>query len=149
MGGREAYLDAIEGLLLRLGRRVRGRLAEEDLTLPQLVLLRELYLQGRLAMTQAAEALGMSPAAATGSVDRLVRKGWVRRYRSEEDRRLVWVEATAVARERLEALQHERRRQLGALLGALDEGELDTLVALLTRVVDRAQAAEEEHGRRR
>jgi DNA-binding MarR family transcriptional regulator len=50
--------------------------------------------RGRLTAGQIAEALSMSPGAITAVVDRLERRGLVRRIRDDHDRRRVMVEMT-------------------------------------------------------
>jgi len=64
-------------------------------------------------MTDIAKELFISRAAATYAVDRLVRRGLIRRSRSKEyDRRVVLLEATPKARRLLRSVQ----RKQGALL---------------------------------
>jgi DNA-binding MarR family transcriptional regulator len=51
-----------------------------------------LHLEGRLAAGRLGQALGLTTGAVTGVVDRLERKGFVRRARDEGDRRKVIIE---------------------------------------------------------
>ena len=50
--------------------------------------------EGPLTAGQLSRAIGLRPAATTALVDRLERDGWVRRVRSDSDRRRVQVEMT-------------------------------------------------------
>jgi DNA-binding MarR family transcriptional regulator len=123
MAGREPSLDTLEAVLIRIARQFRHKMPSEALTWTQMALLQELYRRGRLAMGEVAHTLGISGAAATSAIDRLVRDGWVRRIRSEDDRRQVWVDLSATARERMANLQQERRRHLARLVAALSAEE--------------------------
>jgi DNA-binding MarR family transcriptional regulator len=58
----------------------------------------ELLYAGPLSAGQLSERSGLSPAAMTSLIDRLERKGYVRRVRDAADRRRVFVELTDLAR---------------------------------------------------
>jgi DNA-binding MarR family transcriptional regulator len=58
----------------------------------------DLLYDGPLSAGQLSERSGLSPAAMTTLIDRLERKGYVRRVRDANDRRRVFVELTDLAR---------------------------------------------------
>lgn len=58
----------------------------------------DLLFDGPLSAGQLAERSGLSPAAMTTLIDRLTKKGYVRRTRDEHDRRRVFVALTEAAR---------------------------------------------------
>ena len=60
--------------------------------------------EGPMTATRLAEATGLSAAATTSLIDRLERKGFVRRRRNDGDRRQVLVELTERGLERVGAL---------------------------------------------
>ena len=60
--------------------------------------------EGPMTATRLAEATGLSAAATTSMIDRLERKGFVRRRRHDGDRRQILVELTETGRERVGAL---------------------------------------------
>lgn len=74
--------------------------------------------RGPLLMTGISEALRQTTAAATGMIDKLEQMRLVERYRTAEDRRVVWVKMT----ERGGAVLDELRRRLaGEAVPALAE----------------------------
>jgi DNA-binding MarR family transcriptional regulator len=85
--------------LTRAERRVSGSfagvLAEFDLIPSEWSALRALHRPGRLSPVDIGKRIGMSKGGASKLVDRLVKKGFVRKYFSALDRRMRAVELTA------------------------------------------------------
>jgi DNA-binding MarR family transcriptional regulator len=84
--------------------------------------------------------LQMSPAAITGRIDTLERRGLVRRLPSPTDRRKVLVELTEEGRRLWRAAGGEQGAEEARILGALsraDREHLSVLLRRLMRVVDR------------
>jgi DNA-binding MarR family transcriptional regulator len=81
-------------------QRLRSHLTENfDVTLPQFEVLCELDRRGKpVAMSQLSNRLNVTSSNLTGVVDRLVRKGLVRRFRSKKDRRVQHIEMTPEGR---------------------------------------------------
>ena len=89
------------------------------------------------------EATGLSSAATTTMLDRLERKGYVRRERDTIDRRKVLVEMTPDGRQLIGALYGPLAREGNRLLTRFSDDELEMLRAFLieaTEVVDRHRA---------
>ncbi|HYV96466.1 MAG TPA: MarR family transcriptional regulator [Gemmatimonadaceae bacterium] len=72
----------------------------------------------------------------TRLVDRLAKRGLVRRTRSHTDRRVVKVEITAKGRDLLDELDPHARRMPRALLGHLSQTQLQQLSRLLSAALD-------------
>jgi DNA-binding MarR family transcriptional regulator len=81
-------------------QRLRSHLTEKfDVTLPQFEVLGELERHPEpVAMSQLSIRLNVTSSNLTGVIDRLVRKGLVRRFRSQKDRRVQHIELTAEGR---------------------------------------------------
>jgi DNA-binding MarR family transcriptional regulator len=71
----------------------------------------------------------------TRMIDRLVKKGLLRRVRDEEDRRSVRLELTPKARKLTEKLPAVAARSLNRLLRGFSRGDLDDLKGLLDRML--------------
>ncbi len=67
------------------------------LTGPQLIVLQELSKNGEITPGRLAKAISLSQATVTGILDRLEKRGLIKRRRSNTDRRRVWVSTTAQA----------------------------------------------------
>src|SRR5262245_4412736 len=117
----------------RLRRRAENMLAPHDVTLQQfnvLRILRGARPEGLCTLTIAERMIEETPGI-TRLIDRLERKGLVRRVRSEEDRRQVWCSITP-AGERLLARLDEPVEQLDrAAVARLSAADQDQLTALL------------------
>jgi DNA-binding MarR family transcriptional regulator len=89
------------------------------------------------------EAVGLSSAATTTLLDRLERKGYVRRERDSVDRRRVLVELAPRGRARVGELYGPLAREGGRLLARFSDSELATMRDFLvesTALVDRQRA---------
>ncbi|MGD0833777.1 MAG: MarR family transcriptional regulator [Candidatus Dormibacteria bacterium] len=142
---REILLNRFIGLQPALRHRFRATLPAEDrlrvqetmndVTGAQMEALMLLHgSDAGLSMHELAQALSVTPSSATQLVDRLVRMGLVGRLREDEDRRLVRVQLSDAARQRFEETLHLHLRALAILTGTLTDGELASLVELLSRI---------------
>ena len=107
-----------------------------SLTRRQMDAAMELATRGRSTMTELAEALGVSKAAATEMVERLVAKGLVRRDASASDRRVVVVELTDDAQVRADRWLALGQAQLVHVFDRFPDVAPATLVEFLTALTD-------------
>ncbi|NJD10536.1 MAG: winged helix DNA-binding protein [Gemmatimonadetes bacterium] len=118
-----------------VNRFLEGTLAEVSdgqLALSQLKLLLLIERpQGRLKVSDVAGVLGVTNAAASRAIERLVQRGLVARTTSRADRRAVDLALTARSRELLADFTEVRNRELEALLGRVSEDELEGAARLL------------------
>ncbi len=105
-----------------------------ELSCQELRLVEFLGDRGPRMMRELAEHLLLAVNSITGNVDKLERKGFVRRERSEEDRRVVRVELTAAGRQAYEAAVAAKLRFLGKMLGALTEEEQEIFMVLFRKI---------------
>jgi len=81
-----------------------------------------------------ADFLGVPPTSVTTIVDRLVRRDYLSRGRTEKDRRVVVLSLTVAGREVLEQILEEQRRHCSAMLAILDPTERDKFVAQISDI---------------
>lgn len=86
---------------------------------------------GPLTAGELSRATGLRPAATTSLIDRLEARGYVRRVRSETDRRRVLVELTPEGRDRIGELYGPLVEEGQRLLGGFSVDELDRVRDLL------------------
>ena len=130
--GTQAYQRATDGFDDAVGRRL-------DLNPTDLRSLDWLTTRP-MSAGELGEATGLSSAATTTLLDRLERKGFVRRQRDTVDRRKVHIELTPSGRAQIDELWEPLAREGSQLLGRFSDDELvkvrDFLVEA-TAVVDR------------
>ncbi|MBB4693537.1 MarR family transcriptional regulator [Paractinoplanes abujensis] len=91
---------------------------EGEVTLPQFRALVVLAVRGPQRSIDIAEELQVNPSTGTRMLDRLIRKGLVRRLRSTSDRRVVRVRLTPAGREVVDQVLTRRRADLERLVAA-------------------------------
>ncbi|MCU7823439.1 MarR family winged helix-turn-helix transcriptional regulator [Kitasatospora sp. DSM 101779] len=96
---------------------------------------------GPLTAKELAERSGLAPASVTGLVDRLERKGFVRRVQHPTDRRRVLVEHRPEALGRLAELFEDWGREVGELCNEFSTEELEVVARFLTGSTARQRAA--------
>lgn len=118
-------LDELSGWNSRDRMGAFKRWHEGSLSLVHLNVLTLLEVEGPLSMSRLAEALDVSVASATGIVDRMERRDFVRRRHDTEDRRVVLVELTDRGAAVFRALGVDRRLRLARVLAELSDDELE------------------------
>lgn len=96
--------------LLRIIKKVKGTIkqnienqfGELKLTGPQGMLVGILAHTGEMRVSDVSEKMGLSNSTVSGIIDRLEIQGYVERTRSNEDRRVVWVNLTSDFRKKAE-----------------------------------------------
>jgi DNA-binding MarR family transcriptional regulator len=86
-------------------------------------MLLQALLAGSRDNNELAAFAGVSPSAMTRLVDGLAKHGWVRRHRSDEDRRRVLVELTARGKREASRLRGLTEHTLETVLGHIPAGK--------------------------
>jgi len=112
------------------------------LTGPQLWALKTLYRQGPLATSALAAALAVQPSSLSVLVDRLERRGLVRRVRSRSDRRFVEISLTPQGTALAARAPEPAQGRLLHGLGTLKDGELRAIRDAVFTLVDMMEAGD-------
>ena len=113
----------------------------EEITLPQYRALVVLSARGSHRVVDLAEALGVTPGTASRMIERLTRKGLVRRARARDDRRTIRVDLTDAGREIVSSVTARRREEIARILAAVTPEERAALTASLTAFASAAGEA--------
>jgi DNA-binding MarR family transcriptional regulator len=131
-------------------RRVRS-VAEQgyaplELGSAQAKLLRHIGQDSRISQADLARATGTAPTLTGRALEPLVQRGWVRRKRSEEDRRQYVLELTAAGQRARERVLKVRGGIIERLVGALDERDMADFERIAGKILavfdDEAQPSE-------
>ncbi|MDN5344825.1 MAG: MarR family transcriptional regulator, organic hydroperoxide resistance regulator [Clostridia bacterium] len=115
----------------------RNYLGEKGLTMARFWVLSNLPRGQKLTMGELQRRLLLAPGTVTGLVDGLVAEGLVRRWRDENDRRLVFLSLTAAGEEFLAGILSFRSAVLAKAMARLDEtnapdaGQLNTALRVI------------------
>lgn len=106
VSSKEEMIKALDSCMTKIiwleYRRCMRELSALDLTYPQFHTLRAIYEHGTdCPMGVLADETAQVSATVTGIVDRLVKRGWVFRFRHNNDRRQVLVQLTTIGQEKL------------------------------------------------
>jgi DNA-binding MarR family transcriptional regulator len=147
----EKYFSRLEEVFLELVRTLHGELANQmvsGITGSQFFVLKKIFQKGRLTVSEVAEELGVSLSAITALVNRLVNNGLAVRSRDEEDRRLVWLEATDKGVEVLSRCMEGRRKVAEKYFGQLPKKDLEKLIEIYERILAVVRAEKTESAAR-
>ncbi|MCL5788632.1 MAG: MarR family transcriptional regulator [Candidatus Marsarchaeota archaeon] len=118
----------------KMVKAVGLEVSKAGVTLVEVKMMRLLEQEGRIPMTRIALELMMTPAGATMVADRLERRGFVRRVRSSDDRRMVYVELTRRGSDRLRLATGLHNSYMERLFGGLTQSEVKSLTEILSKI---------------
>lgn len=113
---------------------------EMQLTAPQGMLMGILAHFGKMKVSDLSEKLGLSNSTVSGIIDRLEKQGLVERTRSEDDRRVVYVDVTSTYKKNSQEHFMQMERDFEDLMKKADPQELDTIfkgLETLKRLIER------------
>lgn len=115
---------------------LRSRQLEKSvgLTVPQLIVLKEVAEAGEAPIGRIAARVSLSQATVTTIVDRLEQRGAIQRQRAESDRRKVFVTLTAVGSELIERSPTILQEEFLSAFERLAQWEQTQMLATLQRV---------------
>lgn len=116
---------------------------ERGLSLSQIGTLFRLAHKGGRPVSEIGDELGMSAAAASQMLERLVKQGLVRREEDPADRRVRRIELTGAGKAAVADVGSARLNWFGSLAAALDETELRSAAGALRLLTERTRALEE------
>ncbi|MEW6008623.1 MAG: MarR family transcriptional regulator [Candidatus Omnitrophota bacterium] len=128
-------LNEIIPILMRgLARQQANELFKGKITLPQFLILEFLQHKGESTMTSLAKFMGITPAAMTGIIDRLVKYSYCLRKYETQDRRVIKIGITPKAADLLKRINQERRQMVIKVFGKISEKDRQDYLRVITKV---------------
>lgn len=122
--------------ILKVEERVLQNEKCRNLSISELHLIEKIGKQSALTVTQIAEKLNITLPSVTAAINKLCLKGYVKKERSLEDRRTVWVTLTDAGRE-VEAIHEKFHKELVTSIAAnFDDSEKETLLDMVRKLDD-------------
>ena len=145
MGASHLFCTTVSELL----ERTLDEATDEQLVMSQVKLLLLIARPGqRFKVTDVADFMGVTNAAASRAIDRLVQRGLIDRTVSPEDRRAVDLSLTPASRKLLDRFTEIRNRELLRVLGDFPEEKLELATELLDELSVRLAELETEEEER-
>ncbi len=129
-----------------LEKKYLRQATDQEINFPQFNLLRLIEHNGDHQIREIASFLGVSQAAASKNVDKLVRLGLVKRQVQEGDRRAVSLNLTLRGRNVIQKYEVLKEEKLAHMLQELTQAELETLSRGLERASYLILEKEEDFG---
>ena len=130
-------IAGLDELILSLGQRILTYFASRsaDFTIKEMFLIDVLGSRESATMSELAQLLSVPLTTMTSMVTRLVRRGYLDRSRTEEDRRIVLVSLSQEGREIFRQHRREYIRTVSEVLEDLTEEEQRTILAFIGQVL--------------
>ncbi len=118
------FVAALEGFWLQVHEEERSFTRRWEITPLQGLVLRMALWSGGVSMSSLAQKLGIRPQTLTYLVDVLERRGWIRRVRSSEDRRVIVLQATVRGEKLSRDIREAFSKRMELLLSVAPEEDL-------------------------
>ena len=126
--------DTLVNLFNEIGELEKEAIITEefkDITNNDMHIIEAIGLSGENTMSSVAKKLKITAGSLTTAVNALVRKAYVKRERSEEDRRVVYIALTEKGEKAFYHHEQFHRQMTNAVIEKLDDEEIDALVKML------------------
>jgi len=123
-------------LMREFARMQPAEVYKGKITLPQILILQHLNSQDLVKMTDIANFMKVTTAAATGIINRLVKSGYVLRVLNDQDRRVIKVKITPKGLLLMKKLALDRRKKVIHLFSKVSEQDRRDYLRILTRIKD-------------
>jgi len=99
----DGVLSNLRRIIQAIDLHSRQLARQHGITTPQLLILKQVQIEATVTVSQLAKQVSLKQTTVTDILNRLERKGLVRRRKYSTDRRQVWIEETEAGRKLLEA----------------------------------------------
>lgn len=123
-------------LIKEFARRQTDELVKGKITLPQFLILDFLHKKDKSKMKDMAYFMGVTTAAMTGIVDRLVREDYVERVYDSKDRRIIRIKLTSKGTKIIEKINQQRHQMIIKIFGKISPRERQDYLSILMHIRD-------------
>ena len=139
----EVLRDWAQVFMHRSARDFKRFMDESGLSVSQLNTMMRLYHKGECGLSEISGHLGISNAATSQAVDRLVQMGLLGRREDPQDRRVKQLELTDQGRTLIEKVFDSRRQWMEGLTDTLTPDQQETIIDALTLLTRAAHNTED------
>jgi DNA-binding MarR family transcriptional regulator len=117
-----------------LSRHISSEQMKSRLTMIQIRTLIYIYENKIVKPTEIAKKFKITPASVTSQIDKLVKDGWLKRVRNEDDKRVIEVELTEMGKRELPNEIEKLHKSCEWIFKSLDRQEQKELFELVKKV---------------
>jgi DNA-binding MarR family transcriptional regulator len=129
-------IQSLRKLMRQMDQHSRNLDRQYGITVPQIVCLYEIYEKGTMTLSVLSKNVHLSSSTLVGVIDRLEEKGFVRRTRNTEDRRVIFIEITPKGHEFIVTSPHLLHNRLDEQFKVTPEAEQIIIANSLDLLVD-------------
>lgn len=126
--------DIVPIMIKEFAKHQVNELSKGKITLPQFLILGFLEKSGEAKMSDIAHFMAVSTAAMTGTIDRLVKYGYVIRDSEPEDRRVIKIKITPKGRNIIKKINYQRRQMIIDIFGRISENDRSDYLRVLMKI---------------
>lgn len=115
-------------------RCMASELRRGKVTLPQIMILHFLEIEQEARMKDLARFMGVTMAAVTGIIDRLVKSGHCTRIYDPQDRRTIKIQLTAKGDNLIKNINESKRRMIIKVFGKISENDRHDYLRILLQI---------------
>jgi DNA-binding MarR family transcriptional regulator len=135
-------IKVLKNLMTTIKQNMHEQFKEMRVTGPQGMLMGALVHNGKMKISDLSEMLSLSNSTVSGILDRLEKQGCIERTRSDEDRRVVYVNVTDEFKKHKQEHFNEIEKKLEAMMNKATPEELEKIfegIDTLQKVIARQQ----------
>jgi DNA-binding MarR family transcriptional regulator len=135
------FIDTLDASLKKLQKEAGVADGFANLTISQFQYIDAVHALGSPAVSEIADRLQISKASATAGVNKLIKRGYLTKSQSEQDRRVFHVQLTAAGQQLVGAKYRALAEYEAFVLGALTPEEAVQFQTILTKLIDHFKKA--------
>lgn len=121
-------------MMKEFSRYMASELHKENVTLPQVMILHFLQVEEEAKMKDLAHFMGVTMAAMTGIIDRLVRSGHCERVYDRQDRRIIRVKLTAMGNKLVKNINESKRQMIMRMFAEISGADRQEYLRILLQI---------------
>lgn len=121
-------------IIKEFSRQHSNELFKGKITLPQFLILHFLHKNGESCMTDLARFMGVTTAAMTGMIDRLVKYGYVGRDFNPNDRRVINIKPTTRGSLVAKKISRQRKKSIVGIFCRISNEDRENYLRILTQI---------------
>lgn len=128
--------EVVPAVMRGFAKMQTNELLKGKITLPQFFILSHLYKQGESKMSELANVMEVTTAAATGMMDRLVTSGYVMRLYDPKDRRVINIKLTQKGSDMVKRISHQRKQITSEVFSKISKEERYNYLSIMLHIYD-------------